>query len=215
MKIKNTLIAVFISVFALGINAAEREHIKLDSKLGHGGQQTWMMMKASDAKGTGAEISSINFNTDTWAEAIVPGTVLTNLVEQKIYPEPYYGQNNYLKNNLIPDLSKAGHEFYTYWFRTKFEVPAQFEGRRIWLEPEGINYRAEIWVNGYLMGNMAGMFNNQPFEITDKVKAGEKAALAIRVYPVDIPGTSLPKSWGAIGEWHNGGDGWDKTSVSL
>lgn len=214
MKIKNTLIAVFISVFALGINAAEREHIKLDSKLGHGGQQTWMMMKASDAKGTGAEISSINFNTDTWAEAIVPGTVLTNLVEQKIYPEPYYGQNNYLKNNLIPDLSKAGHEFYTYWFRTEFEVPAQFEGRRIWLEPEGINYRAEIWVNGYLMGNMAGMFNNQPFEITDKVKAGEKAALAIRVYPVDIPGTSLPKSWGAVGEWHNGGDGWMGQNVS-
>ena len=99
MKVKNTLIAVFALVFVLGINAAEREYIKLDSKLGHGGQQTWMMMKASDAKGTGAEISSINFNTNTWAEAIVPGTVLTNLVEQKVYPEPYYGQNNYLKNN--------------------------------------------------------------------------------------------------------------------
>ena len=111
-------------------------------------------------------------------------------------------------------MANAGREFYTYWFRTEFEVPASFKGRRIWLEPEGINYRAEIWVNGYLMGNMAGMFNNQPYDITDKVKAGEKSVLAIRVYPVDVPGTSLPKSWGAVGEWHNGGDGWMGQNVS-
>ena len=214
MKLQRILIVAISAVYALGTFAAEREHIKLDSKLGHGGSQTWKMIKASEAKGTGAEISSKDFNTTAWAEAIIPGTVLTNLVEQKVYPEPYYGQNNKLKNNLIPDLAKAGREFYTYWFRTEFDVPAKFKGRRIWLEPEGINYRAEIWVNGYLMGNMAGMFNNQPFDITDRVKAGEKAVLAIRVYPVDVPGTSMPKSWGAAGEWHNGGDGWMGQNVS-
>ena len=214
MKAKSILMTALTLAFALSTFAAEREHIKLDSKLGHGGQQKWMMIKASDTKGTGAEISSKNYNTSTWAEAIVPGTVLTNLVEQKVYPNPYYGQNNKLKNNLIPDLAKVGREFYTYWFRTEFEVPATFKGHRIWLEPEGINYRAEIWVNGYLMGNMAGMFNNQPFDITERVKAGEKAVLAIRVYPVDVPGTSMPKSWGATGEWHNGGDGWMGQNVS-
>ena len=214
MKVRKTLAAAAALLFSYSIAAAERAYIKLDSKLGHGGQQTWMMIKASDAKGTGTEISSKGFNTNAWAEAIVPGTVLTNLVEQKVYPDPYYGQNNKLKNNLIPDLAKTGREFYTYWFRTEFEVPAKFKGRRIWLEPEGINYRAEIWVNGYLMGNMAGMFNNQPFDITDRVKAGEKAVLAVRVYPVDVPGTSMPKSWGAAGEWHNGGDGWMGQNVS-
>ena len=214
MRVKKTLVAAAALLFSLSISAAERASVKLDSKLGHGGQQTWMMIKASDAKGTGAEISSKGFNTSNWTEAIVPGTVLTNLVEQKVYPDPYYGQNNKLKNGLIPDLAKVGREFYTYWFRTEFEVPAKFKGRRIWLEPEGINYRAEIWVNGYLMGNMAGMFNNQPFDITDRVKAGEKAVLAVRVYPVDVPGTSMPKSWGAAGEWHNGGDGWMGQNVS-
>lgn len=214
MRVKKTLVAAAALLFSLSISAAERASVKLDSKLGHGGQQTWMMIKASDAKGTGTEISSKGFNTSNWTEAIVPGTVLTNLVEQKVYPDPYYGQNNKLKNGLIPDLAKVGREFYTYWFRTEFEVPAKFKGRRIWLEPEGINYRAEIWVNGYLMGNMAGMFNNQPFDITDRVKAGEKAVLAVRVYPVDVPGTSMPKSWGAVGEWHNGGDGWMGQNVS-
>ena len=214
MKARILLMAIMATVCTLGSLAAEREQIKLDSKLGHGGVQTWMMMKAADAKDDGAEISTKGYNTNAWAEAIVPGTVLTNLVEQKIYPNPYYGQNNKLINNLIPDLAKVGREFYTYWFRTEFDVPASFNGRRIWLEPEGINYRAEIWVNGSMIGYMAGMFNNQPFDITNYVKAGEKAALAIRVYPVDIPGTSLPKSWGANGEWHNGGDGWIGQNVT-
>lgn len=194
--------------------SADRDYIKLDSRLKHQGQQTWTMMKAGDAKGTGAEISQVGYNSQSWKEAIVPATVLTNLVEQKAMPEPYYGQTNKLKNNLIPDLAKVGHEYYTYWFRTEFDVPASFKGRRIWLEPEGINYRAEVWVNGHLMGHMAGMFNNQPFDITDRVKAGEKAALAIKVLPVDVPGTSMPKSWGAAGEWHNGGDGWMGQNVS-
>ena len=123
MRVKKTLVAAVTMLFSLSISAAERASVKLDSKLGHGGQQTWMMIKASDAKGTGAEISSRGFNTSDWAEAIVPGTVLTNLVEQKVNPDPYFGQNNKLKNNLIPDLAKAGREFYTYWFRTEFEVP--------------------------------------------------------------------------------------------
>ena len=104
MEIRKTLVAATALLFSLSISAAERASVKLDSKLGHGGQQTWMMIKASDAKGTGAEISSRGFNTSDWAEAIVPGTVLTNLVEQKVYPDPYFGQNNKLKNNLIPDL---------------------------------------------------------------------------------------------------------------
>ena len=32
-------------------------------------------------------------------------------------------------------------------------------------------------------------------------------ALAIKVYPVDVPGSAKPKSWGAVGEFHNGGNG--------
>ena len=100
MRVKKTLVAAAALLFSLSISAAEGASVKLDSKLGHGGQQTWMMIKASDAKGTGAEISSRGFTTSDWAEAIVPGTVLTNLVEQKVYPDPYYGQNNKLKNGF-------------------------------------------------------------------------------------------------------------------
>ncbi|MBQ6226862.1 MAG: glycoside hydrolase family 2 [Bacteroidaceae bacterium] len=211
---------LFLSLLALIVllpaSAGYRNNcITLDSRLQHGGSNTWHMLRAGETQATGREISMPGFNTQGWAEAIVPATVLTNLVEQKVYPEPYYGQNNKLANNLIPDLAKVGREFYTYWFRTEFVVPAEFKGKRIWLEPTGINYRAEIWVNGYMIGQMAGMFNNQPFDITDRaVQPGQTAALAIRVLPVDVSGTTSPKGWGAVGEWHNGGDGWIGQNVT-
>ncbi|MCF0196121.1 MAG: glycoside hydrolase family 2 [Bacteroidaceae bacterium] len=211
---RKTLILVLGMCLSLGTLAAERNYILLNSQRQHGGSQQWQMIRATDEKATGAEISTNGFTTTNWKEAIVPATVLTNLVEQGAYPEPYYGTNNKLSKNLIPDLARVGREFYTYWFRTEVQIPSSFKGKHIWIEPEGINYRAEVWVNGYLMAQMAGMFNSQPIDITDRVKAGERATIAVRVYPVDVPGTSMPKSWGAKGEWHNGGDGWMGQNVS-
>ena len=208
-----TLLAIFAVLTASAGDG--REYIKLDSHLQHGGGQTWYMLRSNETKATGREISMPGYNPEGWAEAIVPATVLTNLVAQKVYPEPYYGQTNKLSNDLIPDVSKVGREFYTYWFRTEFVVPEEFKGKRIWLEPMGINYRAEVWVNGYMIGQMAGMFNSQPFDITDRaVQPGKPTAVAIRVYPVDVPGTAMSKSWGAGDEWHNGGDGWIGQNVT-
>lgn len=214
---KKILLTSFL-VFLVALSALAgdgREYISLDSRLQHGGSQAWYMIRDGETKATGKEISMPGFKPEGWAEAIVPATVLTNLVEQKVYPEPYYGQTNRLANDIIPDISKAGREFYTYWFRTEFTVPEAFKGKRIWLEPMGINYRAEVWVNGYMIGTMAGMFNSQPFDITDRaVQPGQTAALAIRVYPVDVPGTAMSKNWGAGDEWHNGGDGWIGQNVT-
>ena len=66
----------------------------LDSRLGHGGEFVWKMAKASETRATAAELSSPGFDDARWMEAIVPGTVLTSLVENGVYPEPYYGTNN-------------------------------------------------------------------------------------------------------------------------
>lgn len=194
--------------------AENREYIKLDSKRKHGGEQEWKMRKAQDVQATGAQISSSNYSTEGWSQATIPGTVLSNLVENGVYPEPYYGRNNKISEGIIPDITTAGREFYTYWFRTDFQVPKSFEGKRIWLEPMGINYRAEIWLNGQYIASMAGMFNSQPIDITENARAGEKSTLAIRVYPVDIPGVARPKAWGAKGEPNNGGDGWIGRNVT-
>lgn len=182
-------------------------HIRLDSKEVHQGTYEWKMISSGDVTSPAEKLSMPGFNTEEWLTAIVPGTVLNSLVYNKKYPEPYYGINNKLESNLIPDISVTGRDFYTYWFRTEFIIPLSFKGKNIWVRPEGINYRAEIWVNGHLVSVMTGMFTDDYIDITEFAKTGEKNAIAVKVYPVDNPGTTQSKRWGAAGEFRNGGNG--------
>ena len=174
------------------------------------------MCRADEVKVGAKVVSSVGFSSNDWMEAIVPGTVLTSLVDNGIFPEPYYGTNNKMSEKKIPDITETGPEFYTYWFRTEFTTPEVGEGGRIWLHPEGINYRAEWWLNGHLVSVMAGMFNDDWIDITDFVGKDGHNSLAVLVKPVDVPGTTMPKPWGAPGENRNGGDGdigWNTTQL--
>lgn len=183
------------------------DHIYLDSKETHNGTTFWQMKKAGEVNEKAEIISKSGYKPQDWMPAIVPGTVLNSLVFNNVYPEPYYGLNNKLTTRLIPDISETGREFYTYWFRTEFDIPADYKEKNIWLQVDGINYRAEVWLNGHLVATIAGMFRQDFINITEFAGAGEKNTLAIKVYPVDMPGTAKQKQWGAPGEFRNGGDG--------
>lgn len=183
------------------------DKIYLDSEDGHQGKFLWKMKKAGEIMAGAEIISQPGYTTNDWLPAIVPGTTLNSLVYNNVYPEPYYGMNNKLTSNIIPDLAVAGRDFYTYWFRTEFTVPANYKDKVVWLQLDGINYRAEVWVNGHLLSNISGMFIQDYIDITEFANIGESNALAVKVYPVDMPGTVKQKQWGAAGEFHNGGDG--------
>jgi len=184
----------------------------LSSHDGHKGQFTWKMKKADDLKVKTEDVSTSKVSTEDWLPAIVPGTVLNSLVYNGVYPEPYYGLNNKLESKLIPDLYHAGRDFYTYWFRTEFETPAEnYKGKKTWLQVDGINYRAEVWLNRNMVGNIAGMFYQDHIDITDYIHFDKSNVLAVKVYPVDVPGTVKPKGRKTIGalndEFQNGGNG--------
>lgn len=184
------------------------DHIYLDSRAEHGGSSEWQMCRADTVAQHAEKISSIDYTTDArWQTAIVPGTVLHSLVRNGVYPDPYYGNNNQLSQHRIPDIAQAGRSFYTYWFRTTFSVPSSFRNKTIWLQLDGINYRAEVWLNSHLVTTINGMFYDARVDVTDFVHAGDKNALAIKVLPVDIPGTNQAKPWRPTGENKNGGDG--------
>ena len=213
-NIAKTFFPILLLLFAAVVtaqngknNVGNAQRIWLDSVIGHQGDYQWKMIKAGDATDPGEKISLSNYATTNWMPAIVPGTVLNSLVYNQKYPEPYYGINNKIESKLIPDISETGRDFYTYWFRTDFTVPQSFKGKTVWLQLDGINYRAEVWVNGNLLSTMNGMFIQDYIDVTDFVKIGGKNGLAIKGYPVDVPGSAKPKSWGAAGEFHNGGNG--------
>jgi hypothetical protein len=189
---------------------ASGESFFLQSSAGHKGAYRWEMKKAGDINSSGEEISSIGYHPIGWQPAIVPGTVLSSLVANKVYTEPYYGDDNRRLKKLVPDIEAAGREFYHYWYRTSFTVPQRFTGKRSWLKFHGINYRCAIWLNGKKLGDMTGMFNDRSFDITSIIDHSGSNVLAAELLPVDVPGSYYKPGQGrtgAPGENHNGGDG--------
>jgi len=211
---KKLLLFLFFIPIAFTAQNVQKERVYnhvLTSTDGHNGKFVWKMKKAGELHERSEDISTGKITVADWLPAIVPGTVLNSLVYNKIYPEPYYGLNNKLESGLIPDLYQAGRDFYTYWFRTEFALDKeQFKDRKVWLQVDGINYRAEIWLNGSMVGNISGMFLQNQIDISEKVAFDKENILAVKVYPIDVPGTIKPKggkSFGATGEFQNGGNG--------
>jgi hypothetical protein len=202
--------AVFaVAAFARPATYQEQDNrLVLDSAEGHGGAHKWAMKKASDIKESGAALSCAGYAVEGWMPAMVPGTVLNALVRNQVYPAPDFGLNNKKTQKLIPDLNDVGRDFYTYWFRTEFTLPPAYKGKTVWMRTDGINYRSEIWLNGKLAFCTAGMFCQEFVNVSDYVVTDKPNAIAVKVIPVDVPGESKLKSWGAANnEFRNGGDG--------
>lgn len=117
--------------------------------------------------------------TDEWFNAVVPGTVLTTLVQQGVYPDPYYGLNNL----AIPeDLCRKD-----WWYRCDFSLTeSQLEKQSLELLFNGINYKADVWFNGCKLGNIAGAFIRGRFDITSLAKP--ENSLYVHIYPPANPG---------------------------
>jgi mannosylglycoprotein endo-beta-mannosidase len=176
----------------------------------HHGTYQWQMAKYGTVNADGDQVSKGFGKATAWQPAVVPGTVLTSLVQNKVYPDPYYGDINRRSSKKIPDMADSGREFYHYWYRTTFHIPATYTGKRVWIKFHGVNYKSNVWLNGKKLGDVNGMFNVKAFDITDIVNRIGDNTLAVNVEPVDVPGQSGPKKEkrnGAVGENSNGGDG--------
>ncbi|WP_373299295.1 glycoside hydrolase family 2 protein [Streptomyces phaeofaciens] len=141
------------------------------------------------------------FSGEGWIRARVPGTVLATLVAAGRVPDPYYGLNNL----RIPDAGEVGVGEYTYWFRTRLDLPKRAgEGSgRVFLELRGLNYRADVYLNGARINTepLVGMFLRRRLDVTDAVRPGKENVLAVLVTPPDPPGD--PRS--GVGEFEPAG----------
>jgi hypothetical protein len=153
-------------------------------------------VKAVDAQVTGEEISGPGFQTKDWMVATVPGTVLTTMIDRGIYPDSDYGLNNM----AIPET--LAHQ--NYWYRVEFKAPPQARGQHLTLTFEGVNYAAEVWLNGKNLGSITGAFIRGKFDVTSLVKEAGENVLAVRVCPPPHPGIAQEESIKA-GPGDNGG----------
>jgi hypothetical protein len=156
----------------------------------------WKLRPAPEVTDPGEAIARADFTPKGWWNATLPGTVLTTMVDQGIYPDPDYGLNNL----AIPEtLNKQD-----YWYRTEFNAISEWKGRRLTLTFQGINYAAAVWLNGKQIGTIKGAFIRGVFDVTNVIKPGQTNVLAVRISPPPHPGIPHEQSIKA-GPGENGG----------
>ncbi len=141
----------------------------------------WQLQSQANVSDSGNVISQANYQSGGWYAATVPGTVLTTLVNNGVYPEPLYGTNI---DNISDSLCRT-----SCWYRTVFNLPASYADKQVWLNFAGINYTANVWINGSGVGSMQGAFTRGIFNITPYVNVGGTNALAVLITPEPNPGT--------------------------
>ena len=163
-------------------------------------RDNWAIQSSKEIKADGKTISSAAFQTEKWYPATVPSTVLGTLVEDKVYPDPYYGTNI----ESIPgyyskwegDMPETSPFNVPWWYRTQFTLPADYKGRNIWIKFHSINYKANIWLNGNLVADTSevqGAYRLYNFNITKFTMPGEKNCLALEIFPPK--GKDLTITW--------------------
>ena len=156
--------------------------------------QGWSLVSARSVPAGGALLSKPDYKAAGWhAIPRMPATILQTLQQDGTYPNLYYGTN--LLDHVPQDLYKQD-----WWYRTTFTAPA---GHTTYmLDFPGINYRAEIWLNGHLIaGNsqIVGMHTAHELDVSRWVNQGASNTVAVKVTPEraleDVDGVELADSW--------------------
>ena len=152
----------------------------------------WKVQSSAQVSATGDQVSQPSFRTQGWYSTSAPKTVFAVLIENGVYKDPYYGMN--LRN--FPGVEyRIGSQFANqempagspysvpWWYRKEFDLSTSDAGKQAWLQFRGINYRAEIWINGKKLAGsdeVVGAFRRYEFNVTSFVHPG-KNALAVAV----------------------------------
>ena len=154
----------------------------------------WSLQSSRKVDKAGEVISRPAFQPTGWYSVNVPTTVVSALVKHKVYPDPDFGMN--LRS--IPGVTyPIGANFSNiameqdspfmvpWWYRKEFTLPEAYKDKTIWLDFGGINYRANIWLNGKQIANkkdVAGAWRTYEFNITDAALPGKQNVLAVEVF---------------------------------
>ena len=154
----------------------------------------WKLQSATAIDKTGEELSRAAFPVADWPAAKVPGTVLANYIRDGLVPDPNFGDR-------MKSISEETFQN-NFWYRREFIVPAWAANEHIFLNVDGINWKADVYLNGVLVGHIDGAFQRGQFEITGKLASGKTNAFAFLIHKCANPG---PQSFKDLARFHNGG----------
>jgi len=161
----------------------------------------WTVQSDCKIHGEGEKLSLPGARTDGWYSATVPATVLAVQVAAGEFKDPYVGTNlrsipgtSYPLGENFSNLEMPVDSPYRcgWWYRKAFRVAASERGKTFWMRFGGINYRADIWVNGQKIADSSqvqGAYRTYEFDVTKALKAGEENVLAVETFaptPTDL-----------------------------
>ena len=112
-------------------------------------------------------------------KATVPATVLSSYVNAGNLPDMNYDDN----------LMLASESFFNgdFIYKRSFDLPVELQGKRVFLNLDGINWKAEVRLNRQYLGIIEGAFKRGIFDITPYVKPSGNI-LKIRIIANANPG---------------------------
>ena len=122
----------------------------------------WKLRRASLVQADGAALSGPSYDDGAWMPATVPGTVLASFVNAGAVADPAFADNQFL-----------GSDSYfrsPFWYRDTFE--AHPDSERQFLHFDGINWKADVYLNGVSLGRIDGAFREGEFDVTGILKEG-------------------------------------------
>ena len=140
----------------------------------------WRLQRESLVKTDGKFLSEPGYNDNDWITATVPATVLVSYLNACALPDPNFGDNQL----LISD----SYFYSNFWYRNEFIAPAFNKDKRMFLNFDGINWKAEVFLNGQKLGLIEGAFTRAHFDVTDILVPGTKNVLAVLIRKNDAPG---------------------------
>ncbi|MGO9009707.1 MAG: glycosyl hydrolase 2 galactose-binding domain-containing protein [Bryobacteraceae bacterium] len=155
----------------------------------------WYIQPSADSNTQDEVSANAPFHPRHSYRATVPSTVMAALVADQVFPDPTFGMNlrtipgtTYpIGENFSNIAMPPGSPFRSsWWYRTQFTAPADYDGKRIQLHFDGINFRANVWLNGHRISSadqMAGAWRVFEFDVTGVVVPGKPNALAVEVFP--------------------------------
>ena len=94
--------------------------------------------------------------------ATVPATVLSSYVNAGALPDMNHDDNLMLSSESFFDGD--------FIYKRTFDLPKEMQGKRVFLNFDGINWKAEISLNGTNLGRIEGAFKRGIFDITPYLK---------------------------------------------
>jgi len=184
--------SVFVAVGLAGFAAAPKESAPPAKIVLTDG---WFIQPSAEVAEKGEALSAAAFQPKHWYPAKMPSTVMAALVADQVYADPFFGTNlrsvegtNYpIGHNFSNIDMPPGSPFRaSWWYRTQFTLPGEYKDRRVHLHFDGINFRANVWLNGKLVADsqkVAGAWRLFEFDVTGIANPGVPNGLAVEVFP--------------------------------